>query len=276
MNTKDNNFVRALVESAILIAIGVALSLLKLVELPYGGSITLASMLPVILISYRHGIGWGMTGGVAFSLIQQLLGLKNLGYVTGWQSVLAVILLDYVIAFSLSGLGGIFRKPVKDQSMALTFGALLSAVLRFICHVISGATVWAGLSIPTEAALVYSLGYNATYMIPETIILTLVAFYVGSVLDFRHRELQMIRERESVGKNVLIWVGGLVILAGVIFAAVMIYSKLQNPETGDFMITGLRDVNWKLVIPVSGGALIAGAVCILFGALKKKNAAGNE
>ena len=276
INTKDNNFVRALVESAILIAIGVALSLLKLLELPYGGSITLASMLPVILISYRHGIGWGMTGGLAFSLIQQLLGLKNLGYVTGWQSVLAVILLDYVIAFSLSGLGGIFRKPVRDQALALTLGALLSAVLRFICHVISGATVWAGLSIPTEAALVYSIGYNATYMIPETIILTLVAFYIGSVLDFRHRELQVIRERESIGKNLLIWIGGLVILAGLIFASVMIYSKLQNPETGDFMIIGLKDVNWKLVIPVSVGALIAGAVCIFCGAMKKKNAEGNE
>ena len=66
------------------------------------------------------------------------------------------------------------------------------------------------------------------------------------------------------------------ILAGLVFASVMIYSKLQNPETGDFMITGLKDVNWKLVIPVSVGALIAGAVCILCGAMKKKNAEGNE
>lgn len=64
-------------------------------------------------------------------------------------------------------------------------GAVLCGVLRYICHVISGCTVWAGLSIPTQAALLYSLAYNATYMVPETLVTVLGAWYLSRVLDVR-------------------------------------------------------------------------------------------
>ena len=149
---------KTLVECAILIAIATVLSLFKLLDLPYGGSITLGSMVPMILLSYRHGLGWGLGSGLAYGVIQQLLGLNTLSWVTTWQSILAVILLDYVVAFAVTGLGGVFRKGVKNQAAALTLGGLLACVLRYICHVISGCTVWAGLSIPTSAALIYSIG----------------------------------------------------------------------------------------------------------------------
>ncbi len=76
---------RKLVESSILVAIATVLSLIPLVSLPYGGSITFASMLPLIIISYRHGLGWGTASGFVYGIIQQLLGLKDLGYVTTWQ-----------------------------------------------------------------------------------------------------------------------------------------------------------------------------------------------
>lgn len=273
---EKSSFVRALVESAILIAIGTVLSLLKLVDLPYGGSITLASMLPIVLISYRHGLGWGMGSGIAYSLLQQLMGLKTLGYVTGWQSVVAVMLLDYVAAFSLAGLGGIFRKPVKNQALALTFGTVFALVLRFLCHVVSGATVWAGLSIPTEAALWYSVGYNASYMIPETVITALVAFYVGGILDFRQKDLRMLKQRETVRQNVFIWIGGVLVAAGLIFLTAMVFAKLQDPETGEFMITGLRDVNWALVAPVFAFSLISGVVFFVLGNRKTADKTENQ
>ena len=138
------NFTRALTESAVMLAIGVVLSLLEILKLPYGGSVTLACMLPVILISYRHGIGWGLLTGLAFGIIEQLLGLKNLTYVTGWQSVVAVIVLDYLFAYAVTGLGGIFRKIQKNQSLALLFGALLAGFLRFLCHFISRNTPFRG------------------------------------------------------------------------------------------------------------------------------------
>ncbi len=179
MENKTVSRVQMLVESAVMLAIATVLSMIKLFNLPYGGSVTIASMLPIIIISYRHGLRWGLLSGLVYGIIQQLLGLDTLSWVTTWQSIVAVILLDYIIAFAVTGFGGVFRKKCS-QPMALLLGALLVGLLRYICHVISGATVWAGLSIPTNAAMIYSLGYNATYMIPETI--THIVTFLGVLI----------------------------------------------------------------------------------------------
>ncbi|MBO4410819.1 MAG: energy-coupled thiamine transporter ThiT [Lachnospiraceae bacterium] len=139
-------------------------------------------------------------------------------------------------------------------------------MLRFLSHLISGATVWAGLSIPTEAALIYSAGYNATYMIPETIIMTLMAFYLGSVLDFRSERLRTLQEKdakEAKKRFISFLVGGVLILAAVVFAVVTVFGELQDPESGDFMITGLQNVDWRLVAMVSGGLFAGGLAVIL-------------
>ena len=249
------NKTRILVECAVLVAVATVLSLFKLLDLPYGGSITLASMLPMVLLSFRHGVGWGLVSGFVYGGIQQLLGLNTLSWVTTWQSIVAVILLDYVVAFAGTGFGGVFRKKVKSQPTALALGALVACVLRYVCHVISGCTVWAGLSIPTSAALVYSLGYNATYMIPETIVTVVAARYLGGLLDFRKEQPTRLEKAQSATKPIFGWIAGLLVAGGLVFDAVMVFSKLQNPETGDFMITGLTQVAW---LPVAIVTLVCG------------------
>ena len=252
---------RALVECALMVAIATILSMVKLVDLPYGGSVTIASMLPVIIIAYRHGLGWGLGGGLVYGVIQQLLGLNTLSYVTTWQSVLAVILLDYIIAFAVIGLAGVFR-GMKNQSTALVLGSILVGLLRYACHVISGATVWAGLSIPDQAALLYSFGYNATYMLPETIVLVVAAYYLGSALDFRRDQPTRIARTESPN-NLFVKLGGGILISGMlIYDVAAVFSKLQNEETGEFFIQGLSDVNWMRVIIVSAVCLIG--ICALF------------
>ena len=257
---------KRLVESALMVAVATALSLFTVAQLPYGGSVTVASMLPIILIAYRHGIGWGLGAGAAYAVLQQLLGLSNLSYFTTWQSIVAIILLDYLLAFTVAGLGGVFRRVIKRQSMALVCGALLASVLRYACHVISGATVWAGLSIPTEAALLYSCGYNATYMLPETIVLLLAAWYLGSVLDFRREQpVRMVSdagEKASSG-----WMAVIMAVGAIVVAAdtVLIFHNLQNGETGEFDFSGLAaesfaDSCWLpvLVVTAVGVLVIAG------------------
>ena len=232
--------IRILTECSIMIALAAVLSVIKLVDMPYGGSVTLASMLPILLISYRHGVLWGLAGGAVHATLQQLLGLSNLMWFTTWQSVVAVILLDYVLAFTLVGLGGVFRRVIRRQHLALAAGAVLVSLLRYACHVLAGATVWAGLSIPTEAALAYSFGYNATYMLPEAIVLVLAAWYLGTLLDFR-RETPVRLVREEIAPETG-WISALAgfIGFGVLVADVtMVFGKQQNAETGEFDITGL-------------------------------------
>lgn len=255
---------RKLVEAALLVALATVLSVLKIAELPYGGSITLASMFPILLLAYRHGTLWGLGGATVYAVLQQLLGLNNLSYFTTWQSVLAIIFLDYVIAFAVVGLGGIFRRVTQKQNLALAAGGLLVCVLRYLCHVISGATVWAGLSIPDSAALGYSLIYNATYMIPETIVLIAVAYYLGSLLDFRRDQpVRLVRDQSAPTEvGVLSLLAGVFAVVGVIVDVSLIFPRLQNAETGEFDVTGLAvtdglaDSFWLPVILVS-------AVCAL-------------
>ena len=258
---------RILVECAMMIAIASVLSMIKLIDLPYGGSVTIASMLPIILISYRHGLGWGLGCGLAYGVIQQLLGLNTLGWVSTWQSVVAVILLDYIVAFAVLGLAGVFRK-MNSQSAALVYGAVLTGVLRYVCHVISGATVWAGLSIPDEAALLYSLAYNATYMLPEIIVLVIVTYYLSTAMDLRSDQPTRVIRTESP-KNFMVKLGSGLLLAGMlIYDVSAVFSKLQNGETGEFFIQGLSDVNWVRVIIISAVCLIGICALLVYGKSK--------
>ncbi len=258
-----------LVECGLMLAIATVLSLIKLLELPYGGSITVCSALPILIVAYRHGLGWGLTTGLAHSLIQLLLGAGSLSYATSWQAAVAIILLDYILAFVVLGLGGIFRRKAKSQGAALVLGALLTGVLRYLCHVISGCTVWAGISIPTAAALVYSLGYNATYMIPETLVNIVAAWYLSRALDLR----QDIPARAPAAAPLS--PGGLAcrlsalaaVAVAVVWDVVLVFKPLQDADTGDFVITNLTQVNWPLFAII---AITGAVVAILLTAIGKK------
>ncbi len=270
MNTKTQSSLRALVECSIMIALSAVLSVVPLFEMPYGGSITLASFLPVVVIAYRHGLGYGLGTATAAAFIQMLLGLKNFSYFTTWESLVALAVFDYVLAFVVFGLAGIFRKTFKQQNLGMVAGAALASVLRYICHVISGATIWAGLSIPTEAALIYSLSYNATYMVPETIILVLTAAYLSSALDFRTANPTRIKsEALDTVSSWCIAGAGLTLLAALITDTVLVFSKLQNYHSGEFMILGLSSVNWLAVGIVTGVAVIIAAALVIYAKSRK-------
>ncbi len=257
--------VRALVESAMMVALATVLSLLKIIDMPYGGSVTVGSMLPMIILAYRYGLGWGFGAGSVYAALQQLLGLSTLSYVTGWQSVLAVIMLDYIVAFAVVGLGGIFRRIVKKQRTALALGGVLVSVLRYICHVISGCTVWAGLSIPDSAAFLYSISYNLTYMLPEAIILTALAYYLGGMIDFtREVPVRTAAPAVSEGDGSLVFLAGLSYLLGGIVDISLIAPNLQDPKSGEFTFAYLGEVEWLAVAIVTAFALILGTALLVY------------
>jgi len=264
-----------LVESALLLAVASVLSMVKVLDLPYGGSITACSALPILLVAYRHGTGWGLFTGFAYGLVQLLLGLNTLSYVTTPLSVAAVILLDYILAFAVLGLGGVFRRRCESQSRALLLGALLTGVLRYVLHVVAGCTVWAGLSIPDTAALVYSLAYNATYMIPEILVTLLGAWYLSRALDVR----EAIPTRAKTAATLpalslaLSLLSAAALVVTTVWDIVLVFSRLQDAETGDFIITGLASVNWiQFAIVTVAGLAVAGVLSLTARLTAKKAA----
>ncbi len=161
-----------LVVTAMLIAIATVLNQFAVVQLPVGGGVTIFSQVPIIALGVIFGPSWGLFSGFVFSLFQILFGLSNFSYVKGALSFVVLVLFDYVIPYTFLGFGDIFKGSFKNRSVELTLGTILVCFVRFLCHFISGATIWAdwanGNSL--DAILIYSLTYNGSYMLPETII----------------------------------------------------------------------------------------------------------
>ena len=272
-NTKKASAIVKLTESAMMIAIATLLSMAKLLDMPYGGSVTMASMLPLVIIAYRYGTGWGLLTGFAYGAVQLALGTKNIGYLPtkNFASVATLVVADYLAAFAALGFGGVFRRVCKKQSTALALGAVLVSVLRYACHVISGWTVWAQFDL-TEAGLHYSLSYNATYMLPEMLILVVAAVFLGNALDFRGEGLRPM-PREEKGATSGLGLAALALIAfALAFDTIQIFSKLQDAESGVFISGGLKDVNWLLVGIITAVCAAAGIALLAVRRSVKKTA----
>ena len=202
---------KRLTESAMLIAIAIVLELVSkmfIPEMPFGGQVTLVSMLPVVLISYRHGVRWGLVAGLGYAMIEMLLGARTVaaafqpGYFGDGTMILNALImcvLDYLAAFTVLGLGGMFRSRIQNPGAALCCGGVVALTARYACHVLSGYILFSGWAewfftqdgfpawgaslvaslTPGMLGFVYSLVYNGMYMLPELILTAVVALFLG-------------------------------------------------------------------------------------------------
>ena len=164
-NTKINT--RRLVISAVMIALASVLSLIKVYQLPLGGSITLLSMLPIVLLSVKFGPRWGLFSAFVYALVQFALDLPaamSWGMTPGMW--VGCIVFDYLLAFTVLGLAGIFR---NKGPYGLYIGIALALVLRFVCHFISGTVIFATWAQEGWNVALYSIVYNGSFMLPELI-----------------------------------------------------------------------------------------------------------
>ena len=206
---------RRLTESALLIALGTVLALLTnyipFLNLPYGGLVTVFSMVPLILLSYRYGTGWGFFSGIVFGLIQMALGLTTGVFSgAGFYVVIFSALLDYFLAYGVIGLAGMFKRKLKNPFVSVGVGSLFVCILRYFVHTLSGALLFGSYAewyfteggFPTDAGAVilenfsgealswiYSVVYNAMYMIPETVITVVGAVLVMAVPALRSKAM---------------------------------------------------------------------------------------
>ena len=210
---------RTLVECAALIALGTVLSLIKIPIGHLGGSVTLLSALPLVIICYRHGAKWGFLSTFIYSLLQMLVDIPTVvkifapGEGLVWYMAMLSIFLDYVFAFSIIGLASVVRN-IKNPTAALSVGALVGLTARYISHFFSGwifygawaswyfdaaeegsfasQSDWAAkfgawvlehLGSGQALSAFYSAFYNGLYMIPE-IILTVIGAVGVSFIPF--------------------------------------------------------------------------------------------
>ena len=204
---------KRLTESAMLLAVAIVLELaakLFIPEMPFGGQVTIDSMLPVVLISYRYGVKWGFVSALTYALLEMALGAKTVsaaflpGYFGDgtmiWNALL-MCLLDYVLAFTVLGLGGVFRNKVENRGVALVCGSIVALGARYLCHILSGYILFRGYAAwyftqkgfpqwgarlveklsPAVLGVVYSIVYNGMYMVPELVCTTIVALILSRI-----------------------------------------------------------------------------------------------
>lgn len=212
---------KKLLTSAMMIAIATVLAvvcqLVPFLNLPFGGGFTIASMLPIVLVSYMYGIGWGVGAAFTYAVVQMLLGASTVtaffmpsddNYAGSIGAAIGICLIDYVLAYTVLGLGGVFRK-MKSKTAAIVLGVVLALSLRYIAHIISGYIffgAWADWFFKQEGfyaigntildtfsgkalSLVYAVFYNGLYMIPEIIITAIVAIPVSRIPAVRRADV---------------------------------------------------------------------------------------
>ena len=204
---------KRLTESAMLLAVAVVLELVSkmfIPEMPFGGQVTLVSMLPVVLISYRHGVKWGLVAGAGYALIEMVIGAKTVaaafqpGYFGDGTMILNALImcvLDYLVAFTALGMGGMFREKIANPGAALCCGSIVALGLRYVSHVASGYILFSGWAewfftqegfpawgaalveslSPGMLGFLYSLVYNGMYMVPEMVLTAIVAVLLARV-----------------------------------------------------------------------------------------------
>ena len=174
-----NTQLRALTECALLTALALALSYL---EIPigfafggFGGSVSLA-MLPMVLCALRWGTIWGLGSGFVMGTLKFIFAGSG-GY------TLASILLDYSVAYMAVGLAGV----VRGRANMAWLGALVGCLGRFFVHFVSGVTVYAAYVGPIfgwsgNSAAIYSILYNGSYMLPNTVLTVLLVLLLQKPL----------------------------------------------------------------------------------------------
>lgn len=156
---------KSMAYAALSIALAFVLSYIKIWRMPNSGSVTLASMLPLMLFAASYGVGPGLLAGAAYGMLQYLQG--------GYFVHPIQFLLDYPLAFALIGLAGLYKFLPKAWSKWSLYAAMvLGALGRCLSATLAGIFYW-------DTAPWASLVYNGAYLVPDTLICIVLAVFVG-------------------------------------------------------------------------------------------------
>ena len=181
--TTGGGSVRTLIECALMVALAVVIDLIPIPKWPNGGSVSL-KVIPLIFIAYRHGTKWGLGTSFVFSVLTMLFGISE-PPVTSFLYYFLMILLDYVLAYSVMGLADLFAKPFPEKLRLVGYGvgAVCVNLLRFLCSFLSGWIIWGVYAPEGQPAWLYSIVYNGGYMLPNAILCAVVIVLLCTLVD---------------------------------------------------------------------------------------------
>lgn len=174
---KTNTNLRMIVEGGVMIALASVLSIVTLYRMPQGGSVTAASMMPIMLFSMRWGAIKGIVVGTLYGIIQFLIDPFMVSPIQ--------MLLDYPIAFGVLGFAGVVRSSLKGGKTRIRLvilGCALGMILRMTSHVISGVVFFKEFAGGMNPWL-FSIQYNGSYMLVELIITSILIYFIWPTVE---------------------------------------------------------------------------------------------
>lgn len=156
-----------LTEGAIMIAMAFVLSMIPVFNLPWGGSVTMVSTLPILVFSLRHKTPWGIGVAAVYSFTQLLQGFGNVLYAKTYFAMVLCALLDYLLAYTFLGFTGAIARRFKNRSAGIAAGVTLTGLLRLVFSFLSGVIIWGEWAPAGTPVWVYSLTYNASWLLPD-------------------------------------------------------------------------------------------------------------
>ena len=156
-----------LTESAIMLALAFALSSAKLFEMPLGGSVTVASMLPIMVISYKWGCKAGLATSFLYSITQALQALAQgnvFPYCESGDTLLICVIFDYIFPFTILGLAGMLVGKMNNKNAEKILGASIVVFLRFCSHFLTGVYIWGQWAPDGMGKYLYSFLYNGGFL----------------------------------------------------------------------------------------------------------------
>ena len=188
---RSNTNISTLSECAVMLALSFALSFAKVFEMPMGGSVTIASMLPIMLISIKYGLKTGLATSFVYSLTQLLETIMSASNALAWcqtsKALVICILFDYIVPFTLLGLACLPKrlKLTKNVEINIYIGILFVVLLRFICHFVTGVTIWGQWAPDGMGKYLYSFLYNGGFLAADSLICIICA-----ILMLRKQEIR--------------------------------------------------------------------------------------
>jgi len=179
---KNKKQIITMVECAMIVAVAFIIDLLPMPRWPQGGSVSLC-MIPIVFFSFRHGALWGMLSGFLLSALQMIMGFA-VPPAGDPLSIVLCILLDYVLAFTLLGSADLFKMPFgRYKTAGYIVGTVAAGIMRLACSFLSGIFLWGSYAPEGTPVWLYSLTYNAGYMIPNTVISVVVIVLLCRLTD---------------------------------------------------------------------------------------------
>lgn len=183
---KKQNDLRKLAVCGMMVALSFLLSFFTPFQFwPQGGSVTPGSMVPVIFAAVLLGPRWGVGSALVLSVLQLIAAASQIGgYGVSGVAMAGCIILDYLLAYTVLGLAGFAR---GGDTVRCVLGGGAVCLLRYLCHFVSGWLFFGMWAAEGYSALTWSLFYNMTYMLPETVITVLLLAALSPLCNILRR-----------------------------------------------------------------------------------------